>query len=122
MKFFVELKNDKEVKIRMIFKVFNKISDEDTLYKTMNMENKETVAKWFEENIDRNCVYDIHSFYVKPVSVESDKLLIEYKINACDFDLDILNKIHSFLLNPDENNKNPFKINDQTYNLVGTYC
>ena len=122
MKFFVELKNDKEVKIRMIFKVFNKISDEDTLYKTMNMENKETVAKWFEENIDRNCVYDIHSFYVKPVSVESDKILIEYKINTCDFDLDILNKIHSFLLNPDENNKNPFKINDQTYNLVGTYC
>jgi hypothetical protein len=122
MKFFVELKNDKEVKIRMIFKVFNKISSEDTLYKTMDMENKETVAKWFEENIDRNCVYDIHSFYVKPVSVESDKLLIEYKINTCDFDLDMLNKIHSFLLNPDENNKNPFKINDQTYNLVGTYC
>jgi hypothetical protein len=122
MKFFVELKNDKTVQIRMIFKVFNKISCEDTLYKTMNMENKETVAKWFEENIDRNCPYDIQSFYVKPISTESDKLIIEYKIATYDFDLDTLHQIHNFLLNPDKNNMNPFKMNDQTYQLIGTYC
>lgn len=122
MKFFVDVINDKIIQIRMIFKVFNKVSGEDNLYKTMNMENKVDVAKWFEDNIDRNCPYDIQSFYVKPVSVESDKLLIEYKIDSHDFDLDTLTKIHNFLLNPDKNNKSPFKINDETYHLVGTYC
>lgn len=119
MKFFVDIISHKEVQIRMLFKVFNKVSGSKDFFKTMTMENKEAVAKWFEETIDKYCPYDIHSFYVKPLSVESDKLMIEYRISTSDFNLENLQEIHLHLLNPDKENKHPYQQNGQYYQIVG---
>jgi hypothetical protein len=120
MKFFVEFINDKTIQIRLLFRVFYKKVYGTSFYKSMHMENKETVVKWFDDNIYRNCAYDINNINVKTLSKESDKLIIEYKIDSSNFSLENIKNIHKFLFNPDKDNKNPYVYNGELYSIVGT--